>query len=90
MYDYEIMNYFDIYDKSKLEEKIGERYEIINTKINRGFIHHFGTGMAPIVKDNNRYLTYKEIYGVTDVENIKQYNYVIFIPKSTFNEYLWM
>lgn len=35
-YDYKIMNYFDIYDKSKLEEKIGERYEIINTKTTRG------------------------------------------------------
>lgn len=84
-YEFKIMNYFDIYSKSKLEEKITDSYKIVDPKITRGFIHNFGVGAMPIVKDKNRYLTYKEIYGITDTININKFDYVIFIPKSTFH-----
>ena len=79
-----IMNYFDVYNKTKLEEKLEGLYKIVDSKKNRGFIHNFGMVKFVIVKDGNRTLTYKEVYKTPDYVNIKLFDYVIFIPKSIF------
>lgn len=87
MYKYKskIMDYFEVYGKTKLEIENNNTYELIDTKVKKGYIHNFGIARLPIVKDKNRYLTYKEIYGMTDVTNINGFDYVIFIPKSRFH-----
>ena len=80
-----IMNYFDVYNKTKLEKKLEGLYKIVDTRKNRGFMHNFGIERYIIIKDGNRTLSYKEVYKQSDALNIKAFDYVIFIPKSTFD-----
>ena len=83
--EYKPLNYFDIYSKTKLEKDNDNSYNLIDTKLTKGFIHNFGLERMVIVKNKDKYLTYRQIYHEDNTTNINVFDYVIFIPESRFS-----
>ncbi len=77
-----IENISKYFGKTKLEEKYEDMYSVINTRHEKGFIKIGGNLVVPLIYAPKTILS-KNIKYLTI--NINVFDYVIFIPKSTFN-----
>lgn len=79
-----ISRYFGL---TELEKKYSNKYSLVNTSGINEFIKIDGVGVTPIAKISKTALK-KNMQNF--VINVKVFDYVVFIPKSTFNNKMYM